>query len=178
MKDKKGQKITARDCACIAAFVALVIAAQLALSLVPGVELVTVLFVSFSFSFGAKRGVIAALAFSLLRQFVFGVFPTVLILYVIYFPMLAFIFGTLGKRVKMNGKNLIWLTGVASICTASFSLIDCIITPLWYGYTKAAMRAYFFACFPFMIPQVICTAVTVALLFPPLVKVLSWAKKS
>ncbi len=178
MKEKKRQKITARDCAYIAAFVALVIAVQLALSLVPGVELVTVLFVSFSFSFGAKRGVIAALAFSLLRQLIFGVFPTVLILYIIYFPMLAFIFGMLGKRVKMNGKNLIWLTGIAALCTASFSLIDCVLTPLWYGYTEAATRAYFLASFPFMLPQVICTVVTVALLFPPLAKVFSWAKKS
>ena len=52
MNDKNRQKITALDCAYIATFVALVIAVQLALSFVPGVELVTVLFVTFSFAFG------------------------------------------------------------------------------------------------------------------------------
>lgn len=177
MNDKNRQKITAIDCAYIATFVALVIAVQLALSFVPGVELVTVLFVTFSFAFGAKRGVIAAVAFALLRQFVFGVFPTVLILYLIYYPLLAFIFGKLGKRVRPSVKNLIWLTAVACVCTMGFSMIDNILTPLWYGYTPAATRAYFYGSLSFMIPQVICTAVSVALLFLPLTKVFLWAKK-
>lgn len=177
MNDKNRQKITALDCAYIATFVALVIAVQFALSFVPGVELVTVLFVTFSFSFGAKRGVIAAVAFALLRQFVFGVFPTVLVLYLIYYPLLAFIFGALGKWVRASVKNLIWLTGVACVCTVGFSMIDNILTPLWYGYTAAAMKAYFYGSLPFMIPQVICTAVTVAILFLPLTKVFSWANK-
>ena len=96
MNDKIEQKpntkktvISAKDCAYIAVFAALTIAAQLALSVLPGVEAVTVLFISFSFVFGIKRGVIAATAFTLLRQFVFGVFPVVLVLYLIYFNLLA-----------------------------------------------------------------------------------------
>ncbi len=177
MNDKNRQKITALDCAYIATFVALVIAVQLALSFVPGVELVTVLFVTFSFAFGAKRGMIAAVAFALLRQFVFGVFPTVLILYLIYFPLLALLFGALGRRVRPSVKNLIWLTIVACVCTVGFSLLDCVITPLWYAYTAAATRAYFYGSLSFMIPQVVCTAVSVALLFLPLTKVFSWAHK-
>ena len=107
MNDKIQQKtnrntrgISAKDCAYIAVFVALTIAAQLALSVLPGVEVVTVLFISFSFVFGIKRGVIAATAFTLLRQFVFGVFPVVLVLYLIYFNLLACIFGTLGKKIR------------------------------------------------------------------------------
>ena len=67
-KNKERKAIDTRDCAYIAVFVALVIGAQLALSVVPGLELVTVLFVVFSFTFGVKRGMIAATAFSLLRQ--------------------------------------------------------------------------------------------------------------
>ena len=63
MNDKNRQNI-GRDCAYIAVFVALTIAAQLCLSFVPGVEVVTVLFVTFSFAFGCRHGIVAATAFS------------------------------------------------------------------------------------------------------------------
>ena len=60
---KKGVTHSAKECAYIAVFVALVIAAQLAFSAVPGVEVVTVLFVAYAFTFGVARGMIAATAF-------------------------------------------------------------------------------------------------------------------
>ena len=85
---KKGVK-TAREIAFAALFVALVIGTQFVLSAVPGIELVTVLFTAYAFVFGAKRGMLAATAFSLVRQFVFGVFPNVLILYLVYYKALA-----------------------------------------------------------------------------------------
>lgn len=174
MNGKKEQKkgaLLAKDCAYIAVFVALTIAAQLCLSVFPGVELVTVLFVTFSFAFGAKRGVIAATAFSLLRQLVFGIYSTVLILYLVYFNLLTWLFGFLGKRVKANAKNLVWLTVVACGCTLLFGVIDGILTPLWYEYTAKAAKMYFYATFTVTIPQMVCTAVTVGTLFLPLVKI-------
>ena len=70
-----------KECAYLAVFVALVIAAQLLLASIPGVEVVTLLLVTYSFVFGVRRGMIAATAFSLLRMLVFGFSPTVLILY-------------------------------------------------------------------------------------------------
>ena len=87
---------TARYCAITALFVAITIAAQLALSAVPGVELVTVLFVSFCFASGVKQGMLAATAFSLLRQIIFGVFLNVLVLYLVYYNLLALCFWLLG----------------------------------------------------------------------------------
>ena len=77
---QKNKVSTAKECALISVFVSLVIAAQIALSAIPGVEIVTVLFVVYSFSCGVKRGMLSATAFSILRQIVFGFFPTVLIL--------------------------------------------------------------------------------------------------
>ena len=181
MNDKIEQKpntkktvISAKDCAYIAVFVALTIAAQLAMSVLPGVEVVTVLFISFSFVFGIKRGVIAATAFTLLRQFVFGVFPVVLVLYLIYFNLLACIFGTLGKKWKPTVKNLIYLTAIACLCTACFTMLDNLLTPLFYGYTPKAIEVYFYASIPFMISHLVCTAVSVALLFLPLERLLRW----
>ena len=174
--DKKERAINAKDCAYIAVMVALLIAAQLALSTLPGVEVVTVLFLAFSFVFGVKRGMIAATAFSILRQIVFGVFPTVFVLYLIYFNLLACIFGAFGKKWKPTMKNLVWITAIACLCTAGFTMLDNILTPLFYGYTPRAMEAYFYASIPFMISHLVCTAVSVGVLFLPLERIFRWIK--
>lgn len=170
---KKGASYSAKDCAYIAVFVALVIAAQFVLSAVPGVELVTVLFVAYAFSFGAARGMIAATAFSLLRQIVFGIYPTVLILYLIYYNGLAAIFGMLGKNCKASKKQLFKVVLSACVCTVCFTLLDNVITPLWNGYSEKAAVLYFKYSLPVMIPQILCTAITVSFLFLPLCKAFS-----
>ena len=174
---KKRNVKTAKECSFLAVFVALVIAIQLAFSLVPGVELVTVLFVCYAFVMGEKRGMIAATLFSVLRQFVFGVYPTVLVLYLLYYNLLSLCFGLLGKKVKNPIRQLPLIVSVACICTICFTLIDNILTPLWYGYSRRATRAYFYASLPFMVPQVICTAVSVACLFFPVWKTFSLLKR-
>ena len=63
---------------------ALLIGAQFALSGVKGVELVTILFLCFCYKYGVKQGLLVATAFSLLRCFVFGFFPNVIVLYLVY----------------------------------------------------------------------------------------------
>ncbi len=178
MNDKKRRKLTARDCALIAAVTALLLASQLALSVLPGVELVTALFLSFVFVFGVWRGILVAIAFSFLRCFVFGFYPTVLFVYLIYYPFLAIVFGSLGKAVKPTLKGLILITGVACLCSVLFSMLDNVITPLWYGYTAEAAKAYFYGSLPFMIPQVVCVGISVSILFFPLYKIFTWTKKT
>ena len=66
---------TAKELAFIALMTALLIACQLALSAVQGVEVVTVLFLSFCYSFGVRRGLVVANCFSLLRCLLFGFSP-------------------------------------------------------------------------------------------------------
>ncbi len=166
-----------KECAYLAVFVALVIAAQLMLAAVPGVEVVTLLFVCYAFVFGVRRGVIAATAFTLLRQLVFSFSPTAFILYIVYFNGLTALFGWLGHVVKKPTASLWWLVLVACACTACFSLLDGIITPIWYAFSERATKAYFMATLPFMIPQIICTALSVGILFLPLQKAFSIIKK-
>ena len=169
--NSKNRQNLGKDCAYIAVFVALTIAAQFCLSFVPGVEVVTVLFVSFSFAFGCRRGMIAATTFSLLRQLMFGFFPTVLVLYLIYYNLLALLFGFLGRWSKLTPFKLFLLTATACVCTVCFTMLDNIITPLWYGYSGRVFKLYFYASFSIMIPQVICTAISVGVLMFPLVKI-------
>lgn len=94
-----GRRSPAKDIAAVAVMTALLIGGQLVLSPVAGVEVVTVLLAAFSFSYGARSGMLAATAFSLLRCFLFGFYPTAIVLYLIYYPLFALVFGLLG-RVK------------------------------------------------------------------------------
>ena len=86
----------AKEIAAVAVMCALLIGGQLVLSSVSGVEVVTVLLLSFSFTFGRRAGVLAAIAFSILRCFLWGFFPSVILLYLIYYPLFALAFGALG----------------------------------------------------------------------------------
>ncbi len=181
MKEKK-QKIftrnTGKEIAYLAVFVALVITLQFCLSALPGVELVTVFFVGYAFTFGVGRGCLAAVAFALLRQLVFGFYLSVLLLYLAYYPLLTVGFGLLGKGVKNPVKGLWLLTLLACLGSCIFYALDCVITPLWYGYSWAATKAYVLACLPLLLPQLLCTAVTVGVLFLPLERVFGRVKKN
>ncbi len=181
MNGEKRQKTTAvrsaKECAYIAVFVAILVAVQLVLSALP-VELVTVLFVSYAFAFGIKRGMATATAFSLLRQLVFGFFPTVLILYLLYYNGVATLFGWLGRVCKKPVRWLGLLVVCACVSSVAFTLLDNLITPLWYGYTAEAARAYFYASLPFMLPQTAGVGVTAVLLFLPLERAFRLIKRT
>ncbi len=93
--NKTVKKITACAAAC-----ALLIAVQLLLSPVAGVELVTALFLCFCTVYGVALGCLTATAFSLLRCLLFGFAPNVLLLYLVYYNLFAVLFGFLGRRKR------------------------------------------------------------------------------
>ena len=76
---------------------AVLLGGQFVFSFVAGVEIVTLLLACFSYVFGVKCGSVCATAFSLLRCFIYGFYPNVVILYLVYYPLLATVFGGLGK---------------------------------------------------------------------------------
>lgn len=161
-----------------ALFTAILIAVQFALSGVAGVELVTVIFLAFCYCAGQRAGLTVAICFSLLRCFLFGFYPTVVVLYLIYYPSFALFFGFLGKKFGQDISiyRYIAVIGLATLFTISFTLLDDVVTPLMFGFNKTAMLSYFYASVPFMIAQSVCTLISVTLLFKPLAKVFSLAK--
>lgn len=222
----------AKKLAVCAVSVALLIALQLTLSYVPGVELVTALLLCFCYTFGVSMGLITATSFSLLRCILFGFNITVIVLYLVYYNLFAVLFGILGKKtipawlsftiltisaaasayfavkglpisiifqkqvtvmlwaifsisvlllityavllIKNKGKagrQIASVTAVAAVCTMCFSLLDDVITPLLLGYTLEAAKLYFEASLITMTTQILCTIISVALLFHPLVTV-------
>jgi hypothetical protein len=154
-------------------FVAVLIAGQLALSAVSGIEIVTILFLSFCYMYGVKHGVVVATAFSLIRCIIFGFYANVIVLYLIYYNMFAVFFGLIGKffnREYSIKKHIIVLIS-AVVMTALFTLLDNLITPLIYGYSESALKVYFTASLYTLIPQLICSFASTLILFPILIKI-------
>ena len=166
---KKNKVYSAKEYAYLSVFVALGIAAQLVLSVVLGVEVVSVLFISYAYVFGARRGMLAATAFSLLRQFLFGFFPVVLVLYLLYFNGLAAFFGYLGEKNRraMESRQLPIVMVFSCIATLCFTLLDNVITPLFFGYTWEQTKVYFTASIAVAVAHVISVGVSVFFLFLP-----------
>ncbi len=159
---------TAKDLAFISIFTALLIGSQFVFSFIAGVEIVTVLFLTFAFVFGIKRSLLLGTAFSLLRCLIFGFFPNVLLLYLLYYTIFAVSIGGVGNKVKhkSNRKIYLLLIALAILLTLLFTLLDDLITPLFYGLSKKAALAYAYASLTVCLPQIFCATITVALLFP------------
>ena len=160
-----------------ALYTALLIGVQLALSGVAGVELVTVFFLAFCFMIGVKAGVTVAVCFSTIRCFLFGFYPSVIILYLVYYTSFALFFGFLGNMFRRETPLSAFILAVilSTAFTAVFTLLDDVITPLFYGFGGEATKAYFYSSLPFMLSQCICAAISVSVLFIPLCKALSVA---
>lgn len=257
-------RLTAREIAFMAFMVALLIGGQALFAAVPGVEVVTVLLLCFSRSFGPARGVLTATAYSLLRCFFFGFDVKTVVLYLLYFNFFALLFGLSGvfaareKKAKKGQadareegnnkkkfpfallftdclfvllcalaavvlfdvpkvsillraglKTLAWVllsialaggvlynalfvfskkypvcaaaaeatfcAAAAAVCTVLFTLLDDALYPLFYGVRGDAAIAYFYASFIAMLPQTICAALSVSVLFVPLTNFFSRA---
>ena len=156
-------------------FTALLIGGQFALSGISGIEIVTVLLLTFLYKYGIKQGLFVANAFSLIRCFIFGFMPNVIVLYLIYYNLFALVFALVGKCFSYNYslKSHIVCIVLSGVITACFTLLDCVITPLMYAFNFNSANAYFIASIPVIIPHVICVIATTIFLFFPLVKVLS-----
>ncbi len=163
----------AKEIALIGIFTALLIGGQFVLSGLSGIEVVTVLLLSFSYCFGIRRSIFVANAFSLLRCFVFGFFPNVIILYLIYYNLFVLLFGLLGLRFRKNLdiKKLIILVIAACLMTIVFTGLDDIITPLYYRFSLDATKGYALTSLVAVIPQLLCTMLTVIFLSPILIRV-------
>ena len=159
----------------VAICAAMLIGAQMALSAISGVEIVTVLMLCLCFSYGIRTGMAVATVFSLLRCFVFGFQVNVIVLYLIYYNLFAVFFGWLGTRftgkIAFFGKVIIVASAMAF--TVFFTLLDDAITPLMFGFHPNAAKVYFLQSLSAMIPQTICVMVTVSVLFTPLTRAIS-----
>ena len=66
------------------------------------------------------------------------------------------------------GREAAVLASLAAFCTVCFTLLSDVITPLFYGWSMDVAIGYFYTGFFAMVPQTLCAAVSVTLLFYPL----------
>ena len=170
--------IKTKDIVRIALCVAMLIGGQLALSAVSGIEIVTVMLLCFCYVWGVRHGVATAIAFSLLRCFIFGFYINVVVLYLVYYTLFALFFGWLGSRLgnTLSFPRILLVIACAVIFTLIFTLLDNVITPLVFGFNQNAARVYFTASLATLIPQLACTAVAVSVFFVPITKIISKLK--
>ena len=154
--------------------VAMLIGGQLALNSISGVEIVTVMMLCFCYCYGIRHGIAIATVFSLLRCFIFGFQINVILLYLIYYNLFALFFGWLGGRFsgEMSPVKLLVVVASAVVFTLCFTLLDNVLTPLIYAFHKEAAVAYFINSLYAVVPQLVCTLVTVLVCFHPLTKVI------
>ena len=154
--------------------VALLIGGQLALTVISGIEIVTVMLLSFCFCYGIRQGLAIATTFSLVRCLVFGFQINVIVLYLVYYNLFALFFGWLGKRFtgEVSFAKTVLVIASAAVFTVCFTLLDDIITPLIYGFHRKAAMVYFYQSLSAVIPQTICAVVTVSVCFHPLTRVI------
>lgn len=154
-----------KDVTVIAMYTALLIAAQYALSFAAGVEVVSAMIAVFAAVFGTKKGVILAVSFSVVRCLAFGFFPTVIVLYLVYFPLYAFVMSLPAKK----NVDRIWVAvPLAAALTACFTLIDDVLTPLLMSFSKKAWSAYFYSSLPTMLTHVLSVTAGTLVLYAPL----------
>ena len=158
----------------VAMCVAMLIAGQMALSAITGIEIVTAVLLCLCFCYGSRTGLAIATTFSLLRCFFFGFQVNVIVLYLIYYNLFAAFFGWLGRRFAGNITPARRAVIVASAMafTVFFTLLDDAITPLMFGFSLNAAKVYFIQSLAAVVPQTVCTAVTVSVLFTPLTRVI------
>jgi hypothetical protein len=122
----------ARKIAVIALMTATIEGGKLALSFIPNVEIVTLLCALYGYIFGWS-GIISTYLFVVIESVIWG-FNTWVVTYVIYWPMVAFIFMILGKY---EIKNRAVITLCATLLTISFGVLSSLIdTGLLSGFFK------------------------------------------
>lgn len=173
MTTKESAVKSSKEVALIAVSCALLIGGQFALSAVAGVEIVTVLLASFAVVFGVKRGVLLAVAFSLVRCLIFGFFPSVIILYIIYYPLFALVCA-LASKGKYTCYSAV-ISVFAIILTAGFSFLSGLIDHLMYG---VDFWAYMTFGVWVSVTQIVCAAVTCFAFMPLLRRLFKDIKKS
>ncbi|MDE7336725.1 MAG: hypothetical protein K2N32_01250 [Clostridia bacterium] len=122
----------AKKIALIALMTATIEGGKLALSFIPNVEIVTLLCALYGYTFGWS-GIIATYLFSVIESLVWG-FNTWVFTYFIYWPLVAFVFMTLG-RYSVKNRAIITLT--ATLLTVFFGVLSSLVdTGLLSGFFK------------------------------------------
>ena len=168
--NNKGE-IGARTVALVGIMAATLECGKLILSFLPNVEVVTILCALYGYIFG-WLGVAAALVFVCVEPLIWG-FGSWMITYIVYWPLVAFVFMLLSRR---GVKNRWILTAIACGLTLLFGVLSSIVDTAFYlGINEAYFRnliLYYLRGIVFYSVQLACNAALFPTLFPFLAETL------
>lgn len=159
------QSSAARTVAFVGVMAATLECAKLVLAVLPNIEVVSLLCAIFGYVFGIS-GVIAAVVFVFIEPLIWGFGPW-FFTYIIYWPMLAFLFMMLAGR---GVKNRWIITGIALLMTLGFGVLSAVFDSIFYiginEYYLKNLAIYYLRGLPFYALQLACNAVLFTTLFP------------
>ena len=140
---------------------------KLVLSFLPNIEVVSILTALYGCVFG-WAGVLASFIFVMIEPLIWGFGPW-FITYLIYWPLLAFVFMRLGRR-KIENRWLI--LAIIFGMTVGFGVLSSIIdVALYIGVNKhyfGNLILYYIRGIGFYLTQICCNAMLFLLIFKPL----------
>lgn len=175
--NKSRRKSAAKSIALVGIMAATVECGKLVLSMIPNVEVVTLLLALYGYVFG-PLGVISAFVFVSIEPLIYG-FGTWVVSYYLYWPLVAFTFMLLAS---LKVKNRFIITGVALLLTFFFGILSSLVDvgllsgyfdKFWYRFS-----VYYARGAVFYIVQMLCNAVLFLFLFKFLSERLSKIKQS
>ena len=168
IKEGSGYVLNARAVALVGIMAATLECGKLVLSFIPNVEVVTLLVALYGYVFGGL-GIIAAAVFVCIEPLIWGFGPW-LVTYIIYWPMVAFVFMLLRRR---GVTSRLGLTACAVGMTLLFGILSSIIDTAFYlginEYYLHNLLLYYARGIVFYVVQVVTNGV----LFPTVFKFLS-----
>jgi len=161
----------ARDVAFIGLLSASITAGKMVLSFVPNVEVVSLLFILYTVTFGLKRSLMVSIIFTTTEIFIYG-FSTWLLVYYLIWPMLIIITATIKKTIKSE----YGYATIAGLFGLFFGVFFAVIESFFYGYAYGI--AYWIRGIPFDVLHGVSNFIIVLVLFKPMEKVLAKISQS
>ncbi len=162
----KDSNFTVWDIVLIPLLSASVTAGKMALSFIPNVEIVTLLFILYATVFGFKRTFLISMIFTITEIFFYGV-HTWLLVYFFIWPFLSFLAASLGRVSKSDWPYAF----LALVFGLTFGLIFAIFESFFYGYAYGIV--YWFRGIPFDLVHGASNFIITLILYNPLYHLLT-----
>lgn len=154
-----------RDITLIGILSASITAGKLALSFVPNVEVVTLLFIIYTVVFGTKKSLFIAFIFTITEILIYG-FSTWLLVYFIIWAMLILITGLIKDKMKSEYRYAI----IGAIFGYVFGIFFAIAESFFYG--LAYGWAYWIKGIPFDLLHGTSNLILILVLYKPITDIL------
>lgn len=155
-----------RDIVIIGLLSAVITSGKLALSFIPNVEIVTLLFIIYTTAIGTKHSLLISIVFVSTEIFLYG-FSTWVLAYYTIWPILIIVTRFVSKKFK---SEYIYAT-ISGIFGLSFGAYFAVIESFFYGWAYGV--SYWIRGIPFDIIHGASNYVITLILFKPLTNILS-----